>query len=616
MALSDRKRPNNLGLTVKRLLNYMGRHKILLFIVAILVVTSALANLLGTYMLGPIIDNYTSGEKYQDLWKIILLEGGIYLIGVLSTLGYSQIMARFAQKIIYEMRMDMFSHMETLPLKFFDSKTHGEIMSNYINDIDSLSDAINNAFAMLISNFIQIAGLLVLIFVINWLLSLICIIFYIIMFSYIIYASKKSKKYYSESSKVLGHLNGFVEETFTGQKVVKVFNHEEENIIKFKEKNEMLKKSNFIAIRYSSSMVPMVVSLSYINYAIVAIFGGLIALGYIPIVTLSIGGIASFLVFVRQAALPINQFTQQANLLLNGLAGAERLFSLMDEAKEIDNGHVTLVNTKIVDGKLVEVADKTNDFAWKNKDTLIPLKGDVRFYNVDFSYNKNKRILTDLSLYAHPGQKIAFVGSTGAGKTTITNLINRFYEIEGGNIVVDGIDISEIKKADLRHSLGIVLQDTHLFTGTIYDNIKYGNLNATKDDVIAAAKLANAHSFIKRLPQGYDTMIYSDGGNLSQGQRQLLSIARAAISKCPILILDEATSSIDTRTEALVEEGMDHLMENKTVFVIAHRLSTVRNSNAIMVLEHGKIIERGTHEDLLNQHGIYYKLATGSLELE
>ncbi len=616
-AITSRKRPDNLKLTIKQLLNYLGKHKVLLLIVSILVTLSALANLLGTYMLSPIIDNYTTDENFDKLWQPITLEIIIYLIGVLSTFGYTQIMARLAQKMIKELRHDAFSHMETLPLKFFDSRTHGEIMSNYINDIDSLSDAMNNAFAMLISNAIQIIGLMVLIIVINWLLALICIAFYIIMFSYIIFASKKSKKYYSKSSLVMGELNGFVEESISGQKVVKVFNHEEANKAIFEKKNKDLKESNFIAIRYSTSMVPMVVSLSYINYAIVAILGGLIALDYIPIVTLTLGGISSFLVFVRQAALPINQFTQQSNLLLNGLAGAERIFKLLAETPEINEGTTILVNTKEDDGKIVETNDLTHHYAWKDiNGKLIPLTGDVRFYNVDFGYNESKLILKDLSLYAKPGQKIAFVGPTGAGKTTITNLINRFYEINSGTITIDTIDIKTIEKSSLRKSLGIVLQDTHLFSGTIEENIKYGNLDATHEEVVEAAKLANAHSFIKRLPNGYDTYITGDGANLSQGQRQLISIARTAISKAPILILDEATSSIDTRTESLVENGMDKLMEGKTVFVIAHRLSTVRNSNAIMVLEKGKIIERGDHDDLINQRGLYYNLATGSQELE
>lgn len=612
------KKPDNLKLTINRLLSYMGRHKVLLFIVALLVIISATCNLLGIYFLQPIIDKYTTNEYYNDLWKMIILEASIYLLGVSSTFIYVEIMAYFAQKVIYELREDMFNKMEKLPLSYFDTKTHGEIMSNYINDIDSLSDALNNAFAMLISNFIQVVGLLIIIFVINWLLSLVCICFYIFMFSYVYYASKKSKKSFSEASHTLAYVNGFVEETITGLKVVKVFNHEEENNLEFDKLNKKLKEANYEALRYSYSMVPMVVAISYINYAIVAIMGGLIAMNYIPISTLTIGGISSYLVFVRQGAYPINQFTAQANILLNGLAGAERLFKLLDEEVEIDEGSIILVHAKYEGNVLVEANDASNIYAFKDQNNkLTLLQGDVRFYNVDFKYSENGRIiLSDLSLYAKPGQKIAFVGATGAGKTTITNLINRFYEIDCGTITIDGIDIKTIKKDDLRHSLGIVLQDTHLFTGTIKENIMYGNLNATTNDVIEAAKLANADGFIKRLPDGYDTMIYQDGSNLSQGQRQLISIARAAISKSPILILDEATSSIDTRTEALVEKGMDKLMEGKTVFVIAHRLSTVKNSNAIMVLDKGVIIERGDHEDLLKNKGLYYNLATGNLELE
>lgn len=599
------KRPNDLKKTIQRLIGYMGKHKFLLLLVAILVAISATANLLGTYMLRPIIDTYTKDPNYSKLWLVILIEACIYGTGVLGTLGYSQIMIRLAQKIIYEMRRDIFKQMERLPLSYFDRRTHGEIMSTYTNDVDTLSEALNNAFAMLISNSIQIVGLIILLFVLNWLLSIIVIICYILMMVYIIYASKKSKKAFGEQQRVMARVNGFIEETISGQKVVKVFNHEEESIRRFKRENEALKNAGCTALKYSMSMIPMVVSISYINYAIVAILGGLIALGYIPIVSFTLGGIASYLVFVRQAAMPINQFTNQSNLLLNGLAGAERLFKLMDEEPEIDQGEITLHHTS------------SQEWVWQTKNgEEIPLKGDVRFYNVDFSYLPEKRILSGLNLYAKPGQKIAFVGSTGAGKTTITNLINRFYEIESGEITYDGINISKIKKEDLRHSLGIVLQDTNLFTGTIRENIRYGRLTASDVEIEEAAKLANAHQFIKKLPKGYDTLVTPDGGSLSQGQRQLLSIARAAVADTPVLILDEATSSIDTRTERLIQEGMDKLMRGRTVFVIAHRLSTVRNANAILVLEHGKIMERGTHEELLNQKGIYYKLYTGKLELE
>lgn len=611
------KRPTNLKGTAKQFLHYLGNHKILLLIVAILVTISAMANLIGTYMFRYVIRIAEDVNQYPNLWKFILIEVAIYLSGALSTLGYTQIMVYLAQKVIYELRRDMFSKMETLPLAFFDHQTHGQIMSNYTNDIDMLSDAMNNAFAMLISNFIQIVGLFVLLFVINWLLSILCTIFYIIIFVYVVYASKRAKHNFEKQQDAMAKLNGFVEESLSGQKVVMVFNHEEENIAEFQKQNAFLQKVGENALRYSFSMVPFVVSVSYINYAIVAIIGGLLVIHPLLGVTFAAADMAAYLVFVRQATLPINQFTQQANLLLGGMAGAERIFKLINETPEIDNGNVTLVNVKGDDEHMIEVNDKTNQWAWKKTDdTLVPLKGDVRFYNVDFAYYQDKPILSDLSLYAKPGQKIAFVGSTGAGKTTITNLINRFYEINGGSITYDGIDIKDIKKHDLRHSLGIVLQDTHLFTGTIKENIKYGKLDATDDEVIQAAKLANADSFIRKLPNGYNTYISGDGANLSQGQRQLLSIARAMIADTPVLILDEATSSIDTRTEALVEKGMDKLMEGRTVFMIAHRLSTIKNANAIIVLEHGVIIERGTHEELLAKKGIYYQLYTGALELD
>lgn len=602
MSTQNRKRPTNMKKTIHRFLTYLGNHKFLLIVVGFLILLSALANLFGTYMFKVIIDKYIPSNN-NELYKAIIIEAIIYGIGVVSTFGYSQIMAYLAQKVVFEMRRDMFKKMEKLPIGYFDQRTHGEIMSNYINDIESVSDALNNAFAVLISNFVHIVGLLILIFIINWFLSIICLAFYVGMAIYIVYASKRSKKAYYSSSKVMANLNGYVEESITGQRVIKVFNHENENINKFDSYNKALRKSSMEALKYSASMVPIVVTISYINYAIVAIIGGFIALGYIPFISISLGGLTSYLLFVRQGAMPINHFTNQANILLNGLAGAERIFSIMDEKNEIDNGNVSLV-------------EMNNEYYWKRNDELIRLMGDVRFKNVNFSYTPKKRVLSNLDLYAHPGQKIAFVGSTGAGKTTITNLINRFYEIENGEILIDGINVSNIRKDDLRKSLSIVLQDTHLFTGTILENIRYGNLNATKDDVIEAARLANADSFIKRLPNGYDTMIYSDGSNLSFGQRQLISIARAAISKRPILILDEATSSIDTRTEALVQDGMNKLMKNKTVFIIAHRLSTVKNADVIMVLEKGIIIERGSHKELIEKKGLYYRLSTGSLELE
>ncbi len=573
--------------TISRLFEYIGRHKFLFLLVAILVTISALANLLGTYMLKPIIDKYTTEQYFNQLPKVLMLDGIIYLLGALATLFYTQVMIRLAQKIVYETRRDCFNKLQKLPLSYFDKNTHGNIMSRFVNDIDTLSNALNNAFAMLISNLISIVGLVIILFILNWFLSIIVIICYTLMFIYILYASKKSKNAFVSQSVNTAELNGFIEEMISGQKVVKVFNHEEENMIKFNEKNDRLKNTSNIALKYSMSMVPMVVSISYINYALVAIIGGIIALGYLPFISFSLGGIASYLIFVRQAAMPINQLTNQANLLLNGLAGAERLFSLMDELEEVNDGKIILDN----------------------------VNGDIEFKNVCFSYNENNPILTDLSLTAKSGKKIAFVGSTGAGKTTITNLINRFYEINSGKIIIDGIDIKDIDKNSLRKKLSIVLQDTNLFTGTIMDNIRYGRLEATDDEVINASKLANADNFIKKLPNGYNTVINSIGSNLSAGEKQLISIARAEVANSSILILDEATSSVDTRTERLVQDGLNMLMKGKTVFIIAHRLSTVINADVILVLENGKIIESGNHKELLAKKGFYYNLYVGKKEL-
>lgn len=607
------KRPENLKGTIKKLLGYMGNHKFLFLLVAILTIISALSGLLGTYMLKPIVNNYIVPGDIKGLFYAVLFMGIVYLAGVLSSFGYTQLMVRAAQKITAEIREDLFRHIQKLPLRYFDTRTHGDIMSRFTNDVDTVSDALNNSFAMVIQSFIQIVGTLTLIFILNWRLSLIVFACYILMFAYIRYSGKKSKYYFNYQQKYLGELNGYIEEMTAGQKVVKVFNHEAENIERFREKNSKLRRAAVSALTYSGTMIPMVVSISYINYTIVTMVGAFMALkGWTDI-----GSLASYLVFVRQTAMPINQFTMQSNFLLAALAGAERVFETMEEQPEIDEGKVTLVYAKEKeDGSLKEYSTKTGIWAWKAEDgTLTRLRGNVQFKDVDFGYNQDHLILKKISLYAKPGQKIAFVGSTGAGKTTITNLINRFYDIDGGSLTYDGIDVRNIKKDALRSSLGIVLQDTHLFTGTIADNIRYGKLDATMEEVEAAARLANADSFISRLPKGYDTMVTSDGSNLSQGQRQLLAIARAAVADPPVLILDEATSSIDTRTERLIEKGMDRLMEGRTVFVIAHRLSTVRNSNAIMVLEQGKIIERGDHEDLIAQRGVYYQLYNGMFEL-
>ncbi|HIZ16925.1 MAG TPA: ABC transporter ATP-binding protein/permease [Firmicutes bacterium] len=608
---ASRSRPKNLWHTLRSLLSYMGRHKLLLLIVALLVTISAVANLLGTYMIRPVVNNLVSGD-IRTLIIGVLITAAIYLAGVLSAYGYTQTMVKAAQKVLFDIRRDLFAHIQKLPLKFFDSSRHGDIMSYFTNDVDTIADALNNSFAMVIQSFIQIVGTLVILFILNWQLSIFVVVGYACMFIYIIFSGRRSKAYFSRQQASLGDLDAYIEEMVSGQKVVKIFNHEKENLETFRSKNDKLRKAGTGAQSYAATMVPAVVSISYINYAIVAVLGGIMALRNMT----DIGSLASYLVFVRQAAMPINQFTQQSNFLLAALAGAERVFNAMMLKPEIDEGKIRLTNVKYENGEIIPCSQKTGQWAWqKPNGELIPLKGDVRFNHVTFGYDDGHPILKDISLYAKPGQKIAFVGSTGAGKTTITNLINRFYDVQKGEVLYDGINVKDIRKDDLRHSLSIVLQDTHLFTGTIADNIRLGKLNASIDEVKRAAKIANADSFIRRLPQGYDTMVTSDGANLSQGQRQLLAIARAAIADPPVLILDEATSSIDTRTEAIIEKGMDQLMEGRTVFVIAHRLSTVRNANAIIVLEHGQIVERGDHDDLLAQKGEYYQLYNGMFEL-
>ncbi len=590
--------------TVGFFLSYMGKHRMLLLIVAVLVSVSALANLLGTYMIRPVVNGLTGGN-ILTLFKGVLLTAAIFFVGVVAAWGYTQTMVKASQRILFDIRRDLFSHIQTLPLKFFDTRGHGDIMSLFTNDIDTISDALNNSFAMVIQSFIQMVGTLAILYVLNWRLSVIVTVCYGIMFWYIRFSGSRSKAYYARQQSSLGELDSYIEEMISGQKVVKVFNHEKASFQEFCEKNEALRQAGTGAQGYAATMVPVVVSISYINCAIVAVLGGFLALQG----KTDLGSLASYVVFVRQAALPINQFTQQSNFLLAALAGAERVFQVMSLEPEVDEGKVELVS-----GENVE--ENSPSWFWKKPEgEMVPLKGDVRFDHVDFGYTPDRMILKNISLYAKPGQKIAFVGSTGAGKTTITNLINRFYDVQGGSVIYDGIDVRDISKKSLRKSLGIVLQDTHLFTGTIADNIRFGKLDATQEEIEKAARIANADSFIRRLPQGYDTMVTSDGAHLSQGQRQLLAIARAAVADPPVLILDEATSSVDTRTEALIEKGMDQLMEGRTVFVIAHRLSTVRNSNAIMVLEQGKIVERGDHEDLLRQKGKYYQLYHGMFEL-
>lgn len=618
-------KPQNLIATLHELLAYMGRHKLLFLAVALLVSVSAIANLLGTYMIRPVVDSLAGGA-YADFVAGIIATALIYAAGVVAAFAYTQVMVHAAQKVLVDIRRDLFAHLQKLPLSYFDTHNRGDIMSYFTNDVDTVAEAMNNSFAMVIQSAIQIVGTLAMIFILNWQLSLVVVVGYVCMFAYIRYSTNKSRGFYQRQQSALGELDGYIEEMVTGQKVVKVFNHEEANLAGFRDKNERLRVAGTSAQSYAASMVPAVVSISYVNYAIVAVLGGWMALTG----QTDVGVLASYLVFVRQTALPINQFTQQSNFLLSALAGAERVFAAMRVEPEADEGKVTLVKTgedawawKVPDGygigawgALVPVAERNMAADGTVLTTgLIPLRGDVRFHAVNFGYTPEHEVLHDINLFAKPGQKIAFVGSTGAGKTTVTNLINRFYDVQHGEITYDGINVKNIAKSALRSSLGIVLQDTHLFTGTIADNIRFGKLDATDEEVRAAAKIANADSFIRRLPDGYNTMVTSDGANLSQGQRQLLAIARAAVADPPVLILDEATSSIDTRTEMLIGRGMDQLMRGRTTFVIAHRLSTVRDADAIMVLEQGRVVERGSHDELIAQHGRYYQLYTGMLEL-
>ena len=616
------KRPKDTKKAIKHLLVYLGHYKWMFMLVALLVLISAGANVAGTYLVKPVVNHFIVPGDMEGLLKAVIAMGVMYACGALCTFGYNRIMVKVSQKVIQDIRNDLFAHVQKLPLKYFDAHTHGELMSRFTNDVDTVQEAMNNSFAMIIQSFIMLFGTLIMMMVLSVRLSVIVIVFLVIMFFFIKFNSKHSKKYFNRQQEELGKINGFVQEMMAGQKVEKVFNHEQKNFEKFCEMNESFRKESTNALAFAGMMIPTIVSLSYLNYAISACVGGLFTLKGL----MDLGSLSSYLIYVRQSAMPLNQFTQQVNFLLSALSGAERIFDMMDEKPEIDEGSVTLCNAvKNADGSLTECSQYTGVFAWKvptelntywNSDScLVELRGDVRFKNVVFGYVPGKTILNDVTLYAKPGQKIAFVGSTGAGKTTIINLINRFYDIQSGTITYDGIDIKDIKKDDLRKSLAMVIQDTHLFTGTIADNIRYGKLDATDEEVRNAALIANADSFIRRLPDGYNTMLYSDGSNLSQGQRQLLAIVRAAIAKAPVLILDEATSSVDTRTEGLIEKGMDAIMEGRTVFVIAHRLSTVRNSKAIMVLEKGQIIERGSHDELLEQKGRYYQLYTGQFEL-
>ena len=612
--------------TLKRLLSYITKYYKKQFIIVIIcIILSAVASVSGSLFLQTLIDNYitpllsTPNPVFTDLFKAICSLGLIYVVGIISTYIYNRTMAIVSQGVLKTIRDEMFSKMQTFPIRYFDTNTHGDIMSHYTNDADTLREMISRSLPQLITSFVSIIAIFCSMLYVSVPLTIFVLFFVFLMLQVTRKVAGRSSTYFVAQQKSLGKVNGYIEEMMNGQKVIKVFTHEKKAKEGFDKINEELCDSMTKANKYANVLMPALNNLGNVEYALVAIIGGFLAIsGTAP---LTVGGIASFLQLSKNFNQPIMQVSQQLNLVIMALAGAERIFELMDQEPEEDNGNVTLVNANIDEnGNITEADHKTHKWAWKipNEDgtcKYVELKGHVELENVTFSYDKEE-VLHNISLYAKPGQKIAFVGATGAGKTTITNLINRFYEIKSGKITYDGIDIKDIKKADLRNSLGMVLQDTNLFTGTIKDNIKYVTDNATDEDVIKAAKIANADEFIKRLPNGYDTMISGNGSNLSQGQRQLLSIARAAINDPPVMILDEATSSIDTRTEKIVQDGMDKLMEGRTVFVIAHRLSTVRNSKAIMVMDHGRIIERGEHDVLIAQKGVYYQLYTGAFELE
>ena len=616
---------------IRRILSYVWKYYKFAFIVVILsIIISGVISAVNTLFIQQLVDNYINpmlsdpsivDSTMAKLDKVLIVMACLYVIGALFTYLYFRIIAIISQGTLKKIRDEMFAHMEKLPIRFFDTHTHGDIMSYYTNDADTLRMLLSMAIPQILMCFVTIICTLVSMFILNWILTLVVIFFsiFVLVITYLVV--RKSSKYFRAQQFNLAKITGYVEEYTNGQKVIKVFNHEKKAEEGFDKINNELYLSATKANQFSNILMPMANNLGNLEYILVALAGGILAITRPDI--MQIGVIIAFINFTKAFTNPIGQIAQMMSFVINALAGCNRIFVFIDEPVEKDNGYVTLVNaTTNEKGEIVESAQRTGQWAWKhyhkatNTTTYVPLKGDIVFENVNFGYNENKQILFDINLYAKPGQKVAFVGATGAGKTTITNLINRFYDLKSGKIRYDGINIEKIKKEDLRKSLGMVLQDTNLFTGTIKDNIKYGKEDATDEEVIAAAKLANADSFIRMLPNGYDTMVYAGGNSLSQGQRQLISIARAAVCNPPVMILDEATSSIDTRTEGLVQKGMDALMKGRTVFVIAHRLSTVQNSDVIMVLDHGHIIERGTHEQLIAQKGVYYQLYTGAFELE
>lgn len=618
------KKQKEAGKTLKRLLKYvMSAYKVQFIIVCISIVISALVSVLGIQFLKYLIDDFivpligNEDPNYSSLLKAIIAMGITYLIGVAGTYIYNRLMVNIAQGVLQKIRKEMFEHMQTLPIGYFDKHPHGETMSTYTNDVDTLNQCISQSIPQVFSCFISMVCILFAMITTDIKLTFVVLVMVMIMTIVAKFFGKRSSKHFVAQQKNLSKVDGYIEEMMAGQKVVKVFCHEEESKVKFDELNEELCESMTKANSYANTLMPCIMNIGNLGYVLIAVIGGILAVEG----TLTIGSIAAFLQYIKAFTNPLGQVAQQMNSIIMALAGAERIFELIDEPSEEDEGYVTLVNAKMEDGKIVEVPERTGMWAWKHphKDgslTYEKLCGNVEFENVKFGYSENKEILHNISLEAKEGEKVSFVGATGAGKTTITNLINRFYDIQSGKIRYDGINIQKIKKPDLRRSLGMVLQDTNLFTGTIRENIRYGKLDATDEEVYEAAKLSNADKFIKNLPKGYDTMIDGSGEGLSQGQRQLLSIARAALDNPPVLILDEATSSIDTRTEKIVQEGMDKLMKGRTVFVIAHRLSTIRNSDLIMVLDHGNIIERGKHENLIKEHGMYYGLYTGAIEID